>query len=681
MKALDRALFRDLSRLRAQVLTLSLVVAAGASVFVAMKLTVDALDGARADYFRVQRLGDLFASVKRAPRALLPDLAAISGVAEVDGRVVGDVPLFVDGHVQPASVRLVSLDPRATAPLDAVRVRSGRLPDPDHDDEVVLNEPFAEGTRLRPGDSLSAVLNGRLRKLRVVGVGISPEFVFQLPPGVVSPNDERYGVAWMLRAPLEAAFDLRGAFNDVVVRLAPGAMRADVIAAIDRRLAGFGGHGAIGREDQQSFKMLDVRIARLRGMLVMLPALFLGVAAFVLNVVLGRLVEGQREQLGALKAFGYTNGRLARHYLSLAALTVLPGAVVGVAGGLEMGHGLVRLFVHYFRLPLAGSAIDWPAIGVALTIVFAAAALGALGAVRRVARLHPVEAMRAPAPPVYHRGYIERLRLVRRLPAAVLMVARNLRLTPLRAVASIAALAFATALCVTGSFFGGSLDALVHHQFDAAMREDVTVAFVRPIGPEVCQSLRALDGVAACEALAMAPVRVRTWGRSLEQVAVTALPEPSRLRRVIATDGQPVTSSCRRTGLMVSRRLLRHLHAEVGDALTLETIEGRPLAAPSARRRGARRRARPQHLRVDRHRDALGEITGGAPVASTALLRLQPGARVVGDARLSAHAHRDRRDQPRRRDRRLREGHRRVHAHHDRNPGASGRGACHRGGL
>ncbi len=214
MKALDRALFRDLVRLRAQVVTLSLVVAAGASVFVSMKLTVDALDGGRDAYYRAQRLADVFAACKRAPRTLLGDLANISGVAELDGRVADDITVLVPGHAFAATVRLVSLDPYATLPLDGVRLRQGRLPDPERDDEIVLNEPFADGNHLVPGASVSAVLNGRLRRLRVVGVGISPEFVFTMAPGAVAPNDERYGVAWMLRAPLEAAFDLRSAFND-----------------------------------------------------------------------------------------------------------------------------------------------------------------------------------------------------------------------------------------------------------------------------------------------------------------------------------------------------------------------------------------------------------------------------------------------------------------------------------
>jgi putative ABC transport system permease protein len=620
MKALDRALFRDFARLRAQVVTLSLVVAAGATVFVAMKVTVDALDGARAQYFRAQRFSDLFVSCKRAPRALLPDLSQISGVAELEGRVKGSAQMFVRPGAPPATAQLVSLDPRAVAPMNAVRIRRGRLPDPARDDEVVLNEPFADANHLQPGDPIWAVLNGRLRRLRVVGVGISPEFVFSLPPGVVSPNDERYGVAWMLRAPLEAAFDLGGSFNDVVVRLAPGAARGDVIAALDRRLAAYGGRGAYGREDQLSFKMLDVRIARLRGMLAFIPTLFLAVAAFVLNVVLGRLVQGQREQLGALKAFGYTNARLGRHYLTLAGLIVVPGALLGVAAGLELGQGLIALFVRYFRLPLAEHGVNWAAVGGATTVVLVAAAFGALQAVRSVTRLHPVEAMRPPSPPVFRKGLIERLRLGRRIPAAVLMVARNLKLAPTRALASIAALSLATALCVTGSFFGGSLDALMHHLFDTSMREDLSVAFVQPVAPATCDSLRAVDGVVACEPLVVVPVRAR-FGARWKQVGVMTPAENSQLRRIIERNGRvaPVPP----TGLAVSRRLLDHLGAQVGDRLTLETIEGRlrvrdlPVTAAVDDEMG---------LNVYATMTTLTEFLGETPPMATALLRVQPNA-------------------------------------------------------
>jgi putative ABC transport system permease protein len=473
------------------------------------------------------------------------------------------------------------------------------------------------------------VLNGRLRHLHVVGIGISPEFVFQLQPGVVSPNDARYGVAWMPRLPLEAAFDQHGAFNDVVARLAPEASRGAVIAALDRRLAPYGGRGAYGRDEQSSARFLDSKIEQIRGMLVILPTLFLLVAAFVLNVVLGRLVQSQREQIGTLKAFGYSNGRLARHYLLLATLALLPGALLGAVGGLSLGGALVRLYVKYFRLPVVDDIVNWPAIGGAFAVVFAAATVGALQAVRAVARLKPVEAMRPPAPPVYRHGLVERLRLARRVPAALLMVVRNLRLAPLRAGASIVALAFATALCLVGNFFGDAVDALVRHQFERAMREDLMVSFVRPIDVAACQTLRSLDGVVACEPLLGVPARAVVGPRA-QRVNVTAFAEGSQLRRVIATDGNVVPVPPE--GLLVSRRLLGHLDAGVGDAIALENLEGRPIHLTV-----------PVRAAVD---DELGlniwaapatltRLLGETPPMSGALLRVAPAAEESVVRRLS----------------------------------------------
>ncbi|HEY7955748.1 MAG TPA: ABC transporter permease [Polyangia bacterium] len=624
MKMLHRALFRDLFHLRAQVLTLALVVACGASVFVAMQRCADALSGARASYFRAQRLADVFGSLKRAPRTLLSDLDAVSGVAQIDGRVVGDVPVFLDGRAQPATVHLVSLDPAISSPLDAVRLRSGRLPAPGAEDEIVLNEPFAQANHLVPGDSLSAVVSGRMRRLAVVGVGISPEFVFQLPPGALSPNDSRYGVAWMELAPLEAAFDLRGAFNDLLVRLAPGASEGAVIAALDQRLAAYGGRGTYGRDQQMSARFLDGKIKQIQGMVVVVPALFLLVAAFVLQVVLGRLVQSQREQIGTLKAFGYPPGRLARHYLSLALLALSPGALLGLVGGSLLGNALVKLYLTFFRLPLAPTSVDWVAIGGALAVVTVAAAAGALSAVRQVLRLQPVEAMRPPAPRVYRTRRRARRRagsppLFRRVPAALLMVARNLRLAPVRAGASVVALAFATGLCVSGTFMNSAIDTLIHRQFDAAMREDLTAAFTHPIDPRACESLRALSGVIACEPLAQLPVRVRLGPRS-QRVAVTGLASHHQLRRVIGGDGEPVPVPA--SGLLASRQLLLHLHAQVGDRVELENLEGRP-----------RRLSLPIRAAVD---DQLGlnlyaslptiaELLGESPVMTAALLRVAPG--------------------------------------------------------
>ena len=77
----------------------------------------------------------------------------------------------------------------------------------------------------------------------------------------------------------------------------------------DRRvLAPYGGVGAYGREDQLH-RFLTDEIRQIRTMSRITPTIFLGVAAFLLNIVLTRLVPPQRSQIGTLKAFGYSGAR------------------------------------------------------------------------------------------------------------------------------------------------------------------------------------------------------------------------------------------------------------------------------------------------------------------------------------------------------------------------------------
>lgn len=83
MKAIHIKLWRDLTRLRAQVATIALVVAIGVAGFVGMFSVHESLKGSRDAFYRDNRLADVFAHVKRAPVHLRERLAALPGVAEV----------------------------------------------------------------------------------------------------------------------------------------------------------------------------------------------------------------------------------------------------------------------------------------------------------------------------------------------------------------------------------------------------------------------------------------------------------------------------------------------------------------------------------------------------------------------------------------------------------------------
>lgn len=389
MRALDRKLLRDLWQVRGQALAISLVIGAGVAMFIMYLSTFHSLRLTQRAYYDRYRFANVFAGLKRAPLELRDRVAEIPGVARVDARVVVDVTLDVPGLPEPATGRLVSMPVPAQPTLNDVFLRRGRLIAPGRPDEVLVSEGFALTRGLEPGDAVGAVINGRRRRLRIVGIALSPEYVYSIRPGELMPDDSRFGIFWMERRALASAFNMEGAFNNLAIRLLPGASESDVIARLDRLLAPYGGLGAIPRALQTSHWYLDNELSQLQGVGLIIPIIFLAVAAFLLNVVLMRIVSVQREQIAALKALGYTNLELGAHYTKFSVAIGIAGAALGTAGGAWLGAGMTSIYNNFFRFPILQYRLPSNVVGGAVLVSFVAAVLGASGAVRRAVGPHP----------------------------------------------------------------------------------------------------------------------------------------------------------------------------------------------------------------------------------------------------------------------------------------------------
>ena len=431
LRALDRKLLRDLWHLRGQMTAVAVVVACGIAVVVTTRTAYTSLLESRDEYYQERHFADVFAHLKRAPNATAALLAAIPGVAAVEPRVEMEVTLDVPGLAEPAVGRLVSVPERGRPGLNDLHLRQGRWIEPGQAAEVIASEAFATANHLSAGDSLGAIINGRWQRLHVVGIGISPEYVYEIGEGQLFPDSRRFGVLWVGREALAAAFDLTGAFNDVSMKLAPGAVEADVIAATNRILAPYGGLDAIGRNDQVSARFINDEIAQNRTSGTIIPGIFLGVAAFLLNVVLTRLVATEREQIGALKAFGYPNATIGMHYLKLALAALSIGVAAGAALGVWAAAAVNGIYAEYYRFPRFVFRLDWTALAIAIAVTGVAAVVGAAGAVRRAVMLPPAEAMRPEAPVRFRRTILDRIGLVRWLsPPARSIASRWVRFRP-----------------------------------------------------------------------------------------------------------------------------------------------------------------------------------------------------------------------------------------------------------
>ena len=347
MRAIDRKLWRDLWHMRGQAVAIALVVMCGVGTYVMFLSTLGALRVTQDAYYHEYRFAEVFATLKRAPESLRARLAALPGVERAETRVVEQVRLDMPDFVEPVSALMVSLADDAPHGLNGLHLREGRLPLPGRPDEVVVSTPFAKAHTLHPGSRFHAILNGRRQALTVVGTALSPEFVQQLRPGSAFPDTKRYGVMWMGRKALGQAYDLDGAFNDLALSLRPGADAQDVIDRVDELITPFGGLGAYARKDQRSHRFLDQELDQLGTLASLFPTMFMGVAAFLLNVVIGRLVTMQREQVATLKAFGYSNLAVLWHYLRMVSVIVGLGVVSGTALGVWLGHALSGIYTAF----------------------------------------------------------------------------------------------------------------------------------------------------------------------------------------------------------------------------------------------------------------------------------------------------------------------------------------------
>lgn len=568
MTALDRKMLRDLRRLWAQVLAIAAVLACGIMMLVGMQMTQATLKGTQEAYYDRHRFADVFAGLTRAPRDVVAAAAQIDGVSLAEGRIGFQAVLDIEGMAEPATGRIVSLPPGG-AVLNLPVLRRGRLPDPDHPDEVALNEPFAEANDLLPGARFRAVLNGRLRDLTVTGWMLSPEFVYTIAPGAMMPDDRRFGIVWMSESAAEAAMDMGGAVNEIALRLGRGADERAVIDALDRLLDPYGGTGAHGRDRQVSHAFVEGELQQLEVLSRFLPPVFLLVAAFLVSMVLGRLIKMERTQIGLLKAIGYSTAAIGWHYLKLALLIGVIGAVLGVGLGQWMGGGMIGIYQDHFRFPLYLRDPATGAMVLACGLGLATAVLGGLGAVRASVNLPPAEAMSPPAPPSFARGWLDRAVAALRVRQTSMMIVRSILRWPGRAAITLFGVMSSVALLVASYFMFDSVDLIADTMFTRGNRQQVTLVLAQPQPERAVLDALSLPGVIQAEGAYAMPARLVN-GHRTRLSAVTAHFPGATLARLIDDNGQAVALPPE--GVVLPERLAEALALRPGDTLRIEML-------------------------------------------------------------------------------------------------------------
>lgn len=618
MVTLQKKLWRELWHMRGQVLAIMLVIVGGVGVCVMSLSTYDSLLNTRDTYYREHNFAQVFARLKRAPESLMRRIAEIPGVALAESRVVAQVNLEVPGFNDPVSGLLTSIPDGRQPRINRLYMVSGRLPDHRRDNEVLISDAFAEAQQLREGDSLIAIINGKRRTMEVVGIALSPEYIYQIAPGAVFPDYQRFGVLWMANRPLSVAYDMEGAFNDLVIQLQPGASTNAVIERLDLLLQRYGGRGAYDRDDQFSNLFLKEEFAQLKTMAYLFPSIFIAVAVFLLNVVITRLISTQRDIIAILKAFGYSNLQVGLHYTQLVLVITALGVIGGYVLGVYLGQLMTQTYTEYYRFPVllytvrAGIFIG---VGLVTTI---GALLGTWRAVRIASQLPPAEAMRPEPPEHYSHSWLEQLGIQRMMSQPSKMIVRHMQKKPLKTALSIVGLSLAGAIMMVGNFQTDAVKMMMHVQFMLAQKQDVEVTFYEPVAEKVLSSLRAIPGVEYVEGLRKVPVKLHFEHRSF-RTTLQGIPADSKLQKVLSTELDIIEMP--ESGMMVVEHLGEKLGFKAGDVITVESLEGQQRSVPVVVTSLSQ-----QYLGVGSYmrRDKVNQLMREGAAINTALLSIDP---------------------------------------------------------
>ena len=572
MRSLNRKLLRDCWKLRGQVIAIGLVVASGVAVMVMSLSALQSLQVTAETYYDRYRFAQVFASLERAPENLVRRIYQIPGVQTVQTRIVKLATVSVEGFEEPVIGQIISVPENKQPLLNLLALRKGRFVSPGHPDEVVINESFAEAHDLNVGDQIEAVLNGNRRRLSIVGLALSPEYVYAIGPGALMPDDHRFGIVWMGQSALAAAFDLDGAFNNVSLALLRNTNPKQVIAELDTLLERYGGVGAIARKDQVSNWFLQNELIQLRHMANILPAIFIAVAAFLTQMVLARLITIERSEIGLLKAFGYSGARIGLHYFLMVIVIISFGILLGWGVGAWLGFYNTQLYSAFFRFPFLYFEPSPSTFIISSVITLAAALIGTGRAVRRAAVLPPAEAMRPPAPAEFHQRTMKSNGWFSWLDQPTRIILRQISRWPLRSLFTTVGIALSVGVLVMSLQWVDSIREIIGTYFYDAQKQDVTVALVDSEQQRILNEFGRLPGVMHAE-----PARIVSaefyQGHRFHRGAINGVPEQALLMPVY--DNQRGVIAVPDDGLVLGSALAKKLNVQPGDSVWVHLLEGK----------------------------------------------------------------------------------------------------------
>lgn len=567
---LIRKMIRDMLENKLAYVACIVVMAMGLMTYSSMSIVMENLLNAKESFYTQYRMADAFAQVQSYPQNQLSEFEKIPGILKADGVIKQDFRVQMKDEVQSVYLRVNSYDIHESDRLNDVYLSDGY--DLTEDDFLIwIGQKFYEANDLKISDKLDLIISGKLYTFTVAGVVQSPEYVYATRNQAdFYPDPKTFDIAYVSEDLIEKLLSKTGQVNYLSFDFEEGTSYDDVKPIIESKLKSHGLISLVELKNQTSNFMLSNELEQLVNSAQSMPILFLSISSFILYIMLKRLTEMQRGQIGILKAMGYSNFQIMLHYLGYATTIGILGGVVGGILGTQLSISFTEMYKTFFTFPTLKNEYTYKyfAYGILISLFFSTFA-GVQGS-KKVLKLTPSMAMSPESPKVVKRSHIEHIKVIwESLTMQGRMAVRNISRSKGRSAFTVLGLIFAFSILVVAWSYNDLVDTMMFDQFNEVQLYDMKVSFlnVQP-ADDVINQLYNIDGVEYAEPLIELPIQIKN-GQYEKTTVIIGLSEETQLYKVLDNDKHEVDLS--QDGLYLSENLASQLQVKVGTILRIES--------------------------------------------------------------------------------------------------------------
>lgn len=591
-------LFRDIKRAWLQFAAVMLIILLGIAIFIGLYGAYLNLEISYNTTFNQLSMADYWISVDYIGEEAVRRLNQIPGVTAI-GRIVEEVSVDLGNESgEKMTARVISLPPYNQPSINQIRVEQGSYFGSLPMREVLIEKRFADYHKFVPGDWITIERDDARASFQIAGVVTSPEFIWVVKSErETMPSPRTFGILFMPQPAAENVFGREGTFNEIAIAVAPYVDRDKLIIEIKELLRGRniaritsrddptaiksrkwdivnGVRSAymIERKDQVSNRLLKQDLDSFASLAFLFPLLFLSMASMTIYVLMNRMVESQRMQIGIMRAIGYTSGAILRHYLGFGFFMGIVGSLLGAILGYLIADGFTGVYVDQLNIPYTVIQPHWDIIITGIIIGTSVPLLASLLPAWSALRIRPVEAMRPPLPATGNRRLLKITGFfLHWLPYMLKLPLRNILRNARRSLYMALGVASAIVMVLVSMSFVDALDAIVQTQWDLIEDYDSRIVFQGTGTASTATFVEHLDGIKQAEPILEASYRIR-YGDNVVDTSIMGLPENSSMYHLVTPEGNYIDVVS--DGILLPSSFKNKLGVQVGDTLYLEPLVG-----------------------------------------------------------------------------------------------------------